>query len=80
MNSHQKLKFDGWKFGIAEFMMATMIVCVMAAGGNYLRGAIKNGQGRAVFSIFTLASPMALVLILSAYLAFKRWIKSLQKP
>lgn len=65
------------QFGIAEIMMATMIFCVMAAAGNYLRSAIKNGQGRAVFAIFTLASPMALVLILSAYQAIKRWVKKL---
>ena len=67
------------KFGIAEFMMATLVVCVMAAAGNYLRGAVLDGNGRAVFAIFTLAAPMALVLILSAYLALKRWIRSLQK-
>lgn len=67
------------QFGIAEIMMATMIFCVMAAAGNYLRSAIKNGQGRAVFAIFTLASPMALVLILGAYQAIKRWVKRLNR-
>lgn len=66
------------QFGIAEIMMATMIICVMAAAGNYLRTAVKNGQGRAVFALFTLASPMALVLILGAYQAVKRWVKRLQ--
>ena len=66
------------QFGIAEIMMATMIICVMAAAGNYLRTAVKNGQGRAVFALFTLASPMALVLILGAYQAIKRWVRKLQ--
>lgn len=63
------------QFGIAEIMMATMIICVMAAAGNYLRSAAQNGQGRAIFAIFTLAAPMALVLILSAYQSLKRFIK-----
>ena len=66
------------QFGIAEIMMATMIICVMAAAGNYLRSAMENGQGRAVFALFTLASPMALVLILGAYQGIKRWVKKLQ--
>jgi hypothetical protein len=55
-------------------MLAMMIFCVMAAAGNYLRSAIQNDQGKAVFVIFTLASPVALVLALSAYLALKRWL------
>ena len=67
-----------FRFGIAEIMMITMIFCVMAAAGNYLRSAIGNGSGRAVFSIFTLVSPMALILVLSTYTALKRWIKSLR--
>lgn len=65
------------KFGIAEMMLAMMIFCVMAAAGNYLWAAIRSNQGhqgRAVFVIFTLASPVALVLALSGYLALKRWL------
>lgn len=64
------------QFGIAEMMMAMLIFCVMAAGGSYYRSASENGSGRAVFVIFTLASPVALVLVLSAYVALKKWLRS----
>jgi len=67
-----------FRFGIAEIMMITLIFCVMAAAGNYLRSSIENGSGRAVFSIFTLVSPMALILVLSAYTALRRWVKNLR--
>ena len=63
------------QFGIAEMMLAMMIFCVMAAAGSYLRSAIQNDRGRPVFVIFTLASPIALVVILSAYTALKRWLR-----
>lgn len=82
MNRHKTKQsmntVQGPRFGIAEIMLATLIVCVLATAGNYLKDAFKNGQGRAMFAIFTLASPMALVLMLSAYLALKRWVKSMQ--
>lgn len=64
------------RFGIAEMMLAMMILCVMAAAGSYMSTAIRDGRGRAIFVIFTLASPIALVLVLSAYLGLKRWLKS----
>ena len=63
------------QFGIAEMMLAMMILCVMAAAGSYLRSASENDRGRAVFVIFTLASPIALVLVLSAYTTLKRWLQ-----
>ena len=63
------------RFGIAEMMLATMILCVMAAAFSYLRSAIQNNRGRPVFVIFTLASPIALVLVLSAYIGLKKWLR-----
>lgn len=63
------------RFGIAEMMLAMMIFCVMAAGGSYYRSAVENSRGKAVFVIFTLASPVALVLIMSAYVSMKRWLQ-----
>jgi hypothetical protein len=64
------------RFGIAEMMLTVMILCVMGAAGGYLRGAIQNNNGRAVFVIFTLAAPIALVLVLSTYLGLKRWLRT----
>lgn len=64
------------QFGIAEMMMTMLIFCVMAAGGSYFRSASENGRARAVFVIFTLASPVALVLIMSAYVALKKWLRN----
>lgn len=78
MNDDEPDTYQPPRFGIAEIMMATLIVCVLATAGNYLKDAFKNGQGRATFAIFTLASPMALVLILSAYLGLKKWIRSIR--
>gem|GEM_PF-5524619 len=63
------------QFGIAEMMLAMLIFCVMAAAGSYFWSAAQNGRGRAVFVIFTLASPVALVLVLSAYVSLKRWLR-----
>ncbi len=67
------------RFGLAEMMLAMMIFSVMGAAGSYLRGAIKQGQGRAVFVIFTLAAPIALVLVLSFYKALRRWLANLNR-
>lgn len=67
------------RFGIAEMMLAMLVLCVMAAAGSYLKLAIDNNRGRPIFVIFTLASPIALVLVLSAYLALKRWLRSFGK-
>ena len=64
------------RFGIAEMMLATMIFCVMGAAGGYLRKAIQNNNGRPIFVMFTLAAPIALVLILSGYLSLKRWLRT----
>lgn len=64
------------RFGIAEMMLTVMILCVMGAAGGYLRNAIENNHGRAVFVIFTLAAPIALVLVLSTYLSLKRWLRT----
>ena len=58
-------------------MLTMMILSVMGAAGGYLRNAIQNNNGRAVFVIFTLAAPIALVLVLSAYRSLKRWMQSL---
>lgn len=63
------------RFGIAEMMLAMMIFCVMGAAGGYLKQAADNNRARPVFVIFTLASPIALVLVLSAYLNLKRWLR-----
>lgn len=64
------------RFGIAEMMLTVMILCVMGAAGGYLRNAVENNNGRAVFVIFTLAAPIALVLVLSMYLSLKRWLRT----
>ena len=64
------------RFGIAEMMLTVMILCVMGAAGGYLRNAFENNNGRAVFVIFTLAAPIALVLVLSMYLSLKRWLRT----
>lgn len=63
------------KFGIAEMMLAMMVLCVMAAAGSYLRTAMQNDRGRPIFVLFTLASPFALVLVLSTYMSVKRWLR-----
>lgn len=56
------------RFSLAGMLLATVVVCVMAAGGNYLRLAVESGTSwRAVFVIFTLAAP---VLLLSAMSIF----------
>ena len=64
------------RFGLAEMMLAMMIFSVMGAAGSYLMRAINQGttSGRAVFVIFTLAAPMALVMVLSFYATLKRWL------
>ena len=67
------------RFGLAEMMLAMMIFSVMAASGSYLMRAINQGQGRAVFVIFTLAAPIALVLVLSFYKALRRWLTNLNR-
>ena len=63
------------RFGIAEMMLAMMIFCVMGAAGGYLKRAASSSDAKPVFVIFTLASPIALVLVLSIYLNIKRWLK-----
>lgn len=65
------------KFGIAEMMLGMMILCVMGAAFSYARLAFENHSGRPIFVIFTLAAPIALVLILSAYRAMKKWLQRL---
>ena len=67
------------QFGIAEMMLAMLVLSVMAAAGSYLKLAIDNNGGQPIFVIFKLASPIALVLVLSAYLALKRWLRSFGK-
>ncbi len=67
------------RFGLAEMMLAMMIFSVMGAAGSYLMLAINKGQGRAVFVIFTLAAPIALVLVLSFYKALRRWLANLSR-
>ena len=67
------------QFGIAEMMLVMLVLCVMAAAGSYLKLAIDNNRGTSIFVIFTLASPIALVLVLSAYLSLKRWLRSFGK-
>ncbi len=56
-------------------MLAMMVLCVMAAAGSYLRTAMQNDRGRPIFVLFTLASPFALVLVLSTYMSVKRWLR-----
>ena len=56
-----------------------MIFSVMGAAGSYLMHTINQGQGRAVFVIFTLAAPIALVLVLSFYKALRRWLAKLSR-
>ena len=65
------------QFGIAEMMLAMLIFCVMAAAGSYWRSAAMSNKssGKAVFVIFTLCSPVALVMLMSAYVALKRWLR-----
>ena len=69
------------RFGLAELMLAMLIFSVMGAAGSYLMRAIIRGttSGRAVFVIFTLAAPIALVLVLSFYKILRRWLASLSR-
>jgi hypothetical protein len=61
------------RFGLAELMLSMLIFCVMGAAGSYLM-RVREGNGRAVFVIFTLAAPIALVLVLSTYRGLRRWL------
>ena len=61
------------RFGLAELMLTMLILCVMGAAGSYLMQT-RAGNGRAVFVIFTLAAPIALVLVLSTYKGLRRWL------
>ena len=69
------------RFGLAEMMLAMMIFSVMGAAGSYLMRAINrgDGSGRPAFVIFTLAAPIALVLVLSFYRALRRWLTYLNR-
>ena len=81
MNSPQSGKPWLPRFGIAEMMLAMMIFCVMGAAGGYLRQASAKEDGSAMpaFVIFTLVSPIALVMVLSIYVNIKRWLRNNEK-
>ena len=74
--SQQSSGMPPWlpRFGLAEMMLTMLIFCVMGAAGSYLM-QVREGSGRAIFVIFTLASPIALVLILSTYKGLRRWLQ-----
>jgi hypothetical protein len=58
-------------------MLVTLVFCVMAAAGSYLVRAVGGGDVplRPVFIIFTLAAPALVVVALSLFRQFLRWLE-----
>jgi hypothetical protein len=55
------------RFSIFGMILATVIVCVMAAGGGYLYQALRQEDARAqsTFVIFIIAAPVILIVLVS---------------
>ena len=54
------------KFGMAGLLMVMFVCSVMAAGGYYFVQYLRGGrQSQLAFILFTLASPMLLMVVVS---------------
>lgn len=61
------------KFGLAGLLMVMFVCSVMAAGGYYFVQYLRGGrQSQLAFILFTLASPMLLMVVVSAMRAVYR--------
>jgi hypothetical protein len=59
------------RFGTRAMLLLMLVSSVMAAGGYYLVQALKGGrQFQLVFILFTLASPLLIMVIVSLAYAF----------
>jgi hypothetical protein len=62
------------RFGIRGVLLLVLVVCVMAAGGNYLVLALRGGRSfQLAFILFTLSAPLLVLVAVSvAYAVFRR--------
>jgi len=61
------------KFGMAGLLMVMFVLSVMAASGYYFMQFLKGGrQSQLAFILFTLASPVVLMLVVSLMCAIYR--------
>ena len=61
------------KFGLAGLLMVMFVCSVMAAGGYYFMQYLRGGrQSQLAFILFTLASPMLLMVVISLMRAVYR--------
>ncbi len=61
------------KFGMAGLLMVMFVCSVMAAGGYYFVQYLRGGrESQLAFILFTLASPMLLMVMVSLLCVFYR--------
>jgi len=62
------------RFGLGSLMLAMLVCSATAAAGYYLVQALHGGrQSQLAFILFTLASPVLLLVLVSSALAVVRW-------
>jgi len=68
------------KFGLAGLLMVMFVCSVMAAGGYYFTQFLRGGrQSQLAFILFTLASPMLLMVVISAMRTIFRLVNKSKK-
>lgn len=59
----------GFRFSIGFLLLITFLVAVAAAGGG---GLFRQGNSRAFFVMFTLAAPVAVLIIVATFQKLSR--------
>ena len=63
------------RFGIGGLMLVMLVCCIMATGGSYFVRYLREGrQFQLAFILFTLASPLLLVVVISLFRALVAWL------
>ena len=61
------------RFGILGLLLLTLVASVMAAGGNYLVQMLRGGRtNHLAFVLFTITSPLLLLVFVSTLMAVLR--------
>ncbi|MFO0818566.1 MAG: hypothetical protein U1A77_11530 [Pirellulales bacterium] len=54
------------RFSLGGMMLVTFVFCCIASGGYYLARSLQGGQNsRLAFTLFTLASPVVIMVLVS---------------
>ena len=73
---HQTSGPGGWqpRFGLGSMLLMMLVFSVMAASGFYFIQALSGNRGaQLAFILFTLATPLLLVVVVSLVRSLAQW-------